>query len=245
MSARQMTESASADDRIDPMDLSPKFAAVLFDCDGVLVDSESITNGVLRGMLAELGWNLSKEEAVARFVGKMLRDEADVIEAHTGFRIDDAWLADFRRRRNVELEASLQAIPGVVEAVRTIVPAYPGRLACASSADRPKIELQLKKIGLYDVFEGRIFSGMELPKSKPAPDVYLAAADALGVDPAEAAVIEDSPTGVIAGRAAGSFVFGFCPPSPVHQRPEALLAVGADATFDSMTELPGLLTREL
>lgn len=226
------------------MDLSPKFAAVLFDCDGVLVDSESITNEVLRGMLADMGWDLTQEEAVARFVGKMLRDEADVIEEHTGVRIDADWLADFRQRRNVELEARLEAIPGVVDAVHIIEKAYPGRLACASSADRPKIELQLKKIGLYDVFKGRIFSGMELPRSKPAPDVYLAAAHVLGVDPAEAAVIEDSPTGVIAGRAAGSYVFGFCPPSPVHQTPETLLAAGADATFASMAELPGLVTRE-
>lgn len=226
------------------MDLSPKFAAVLFDCDGVLVDSESITNGVLRTMLAELGWDLSPEEAVTRFVGKMLRDEADVIEEHTGYRIDAGWLTEFRRRRNVELDARLEAIPGVVEAVRLLEPVYPGKLACASSADRPKIELQLKKIGLFDAFEGRIFSGMELPRSKPAPDVYLAAAHALDVDPAEAAVIEDSPTGVVAGRAAGSYVFGFCPPSPVHQTPEVLLAAGADATFDSMSELPGLLTRE-
>lgn len=150
------------------MDLSPKFAAVLFDCDGVLVDSESITNGVLRTMLAELGWNLSPEEAVTRFVGKMLRDEADVIEEHTGYRIDADWLTEFRRRRNVELDARLEAIPGVVEAVRLLEPVYPGKLACASSADRPKIELQLKKIGLYDAFEGRIFSGMELPgRSRP------------------------------------------------------------------------------
>ena len=99
------------------MDLSPKFAAVLFDCDGVLVDSESITNEVLRGMLADMGWDLTQEEAVARFVGKMLRDEADVIEEHTGVRIDADWLADFRQRRNVELEARLEAIPGVVDAV--------------------------------------------------------------------------------------------------------------------------------
>lgn len=83
---------------------------------------------------------------------------------------------------------------------------------------------------------------MELPRSKPAPDVYLAAADSLGVDPAEAAVIEDSPTGVIAGAAAGSHVLGFCPDSPVHQSAETLLSAGADEIFSSMDLLPGLLT---
>ncbi|RBP65106.1 HAD superfamily hydrolase (TIGR01509 family) [Brevibacterium sanguinis] len=224
------------------MTLSPKFAAVLFDCDGVLVDSEKITNEVLRVMLGEMGWHLSREECVARFVGRMLRDEADVIEAHTGQRIDEEWLMEFRRRRNVEIADSLEAIPGVVEAVRTLDEVYPGRLACASSADRPKITMQLQKIGLFDVFEGRIFSGVELDRGKPAPDVYLAAAAALGVDPAESAVVEDSPPGVEAGRAAGAHVLGFCPASPVHQSPELLLGLGADETFTDMTELPGLLT---
>ncbi|WP_210603949.1 HAD family hydrolase [Brevibacterium oceani] len=219
----------------------PKFSAVLFDCDGVLVDSESITNGVLHGMLVELGWQLTPEECIARFVGKMLRDEADVIEEHSGYRIDDEWMNEFRRRRNAELAASLQAIPGVVDAVHRIAEVYPGAIACASSADRPKIELQLRKIGLFDAFDGRIFSGMELPRSKPAPDVYLAAADALGIDPAEAAVIEDSPTGVIAGAAARSHVLGFCPDSPVHQSPETLLSAGAAEVFTSMEQLPGLL----
>lgn len=220
----------------------PKYSAVLFDCDGVLVDSESITNGVLHGMLVDLGWQLTPEECIARFVGKMLRDEVDVIEEHTGYRIDDEWMNEFRRRRNAELAASLQAIPGVVDAVRRIAEICPGAIACASSADRPKIELQLRKVGLFDAFEGRIFSGMELPRSKPAPDVYLAAADSLGVDPAEAAVIEDSPTGVIAGAAAGSHVLGFCPDSPVHQSAETLLSAGADEIFSSMDLLPGLLT---
>ncbi|MFE1082899.1 HAD family hydrolase [Brevibacterium sediminis] len=220
----------------------PKFSAVLFDCDGVLVDSESITNGVLHQMLQELGWQLSAEECIARFVGKMLRDEAEVIEAHTGFRIDEHWMQEFRRRRNAQLEASLQAIPGVVDAVHRIAEIYRGRIACASGADRPKIELQLRKIGLFDAFEGRIFSGMEQPNSKPAPDVYLAAAESLQIDPAEAAVIEDSPTGVIAGAAAGSRVLGFCPDSPVHQSAETLLAAGAGETFNAMDQLPGLLT---
>ncbi|GAA1858510.1 HAD family hydrolase [Brevibacterium marinum] len=223
------------------MDLKPKYAAVLFDCDGVLVDSERLTNTVLWEMLNEMGWQISREECVARFVGKMLRDEADVIEEHSGVRIDAEWLSRFRSRRNDALEASLEAIPGVAEAVRALAAAYPGRLACASSADRPKINLQLHKIGLFDVFDGRIFSGMEVPRSKPAPDVYLAAADALGVDPAATAVIEDSPTGVAAGVAADAHVLGFCPDSPVHQRPEALQNVGAHEIFTSMDQLPGLL----
>ena len=220
----------------------PKFSAVLFDCDGVLVDSESITNGVLHQMLQELGWQLTAEECIARFVGKILCDEADVIEEHTGFRIDMEWMEEFRRRRNAQLEASLKAIPGVVDAVHRTAEIYPGRIACASGADRPKIELQLRKIGLFDAFDGRIFSGLEQPNSKPAPDVYLAAAESLQINPAEAAVIEDSPTGVIAGAATGSHVLGFCPDSPVHQSAETLLAAGAAETFSAMEQLPALLT---
>src|SRR5699024_11286286 len=134
----------------------PKFSAVLFDCDGVLVDSESITNGVLHQMLRELGWQLTAEECVARFVGKMLRDEADVIEEHTGFRIDEERLNAFRRRRNAELELSLQAIPGVVGAVRRVAELSPGRIACSSVAHRPHLELHLKQIGPFDVCGARL-----------------------------------------------------------------------------------------
>jgi HAD superfamily hydrolase (TIGR01509 family) len=86
---------------------------------------------------------------------------------------------------------------------------FAGRLACASGADRAKVELQLTKVGLDHLFAGKIFSGMETPRSKPAPDVYLAAAAALGVDPARAAVVEDTATGVRAGVAAGATVFGY------------------------------------
>ena len=89
---------------------------------------------------------------------------------------------------------------------------------------------------------GKIFSGMETPLSKPAPDVYLAAAAALGVDPARAAVIEDTPTGVRAGAAAGATVFGYCPPgSPSHNPPQVLLDAGATHTFADMADLPALL----
>lgn len=225
--------------------IRPTYAAVLFDCDGVLVDSERITNTVLRAMLHELGWVISVEDCLRLFVGKMFRDEAPLIAKHTGFWIDDVWMAEFRARRDIALQEKLRVIPGAVDAVRAVALAYPDRIACASSADRPKIEMQLRKVGLYDVFAGRIFSGLELEHSKPAPDVYLAAASALGIDPAEAAVIEDSPTGVRAGHAAGAHVFGYSPDSPVHHRPEQLLAVGADETFADMADLPDLLTESV
>ena len=218
------------------------FDAVLFDCDGVLVDSELITNAVLRAMLHELGWQISEADCFRLFVGRTLHDEAAVITAHTGFTVTDEWLGDFRKRRNDALALDLLPIPGAVAAVREIDRIYRGTLACASGADRHKVELQLAKVGLAAVFAGKIFSGMETPRSKPAPDVYLAAAAALGVDPARTAVIEDTPTGVRAGVAAGATVFGYCPPaSPSHNVPEVLVAAGATHTFADMAGLPALL----
>jgi HAD superfamily hydrolase (TIGR01509 family) len=216
--------------------------AVLFDCDGVLVDSEQITNAVLRAMLGDLGWELTEEEGFRLFVGRALADEVGVIEAHTGFTVTDEWIAEFRRRRNDALAVSLLPIPGAVDAVHEIDKLFDGRVACASGADRPKIELQLAKVGLDRVFTGKVFSGMEMPRSKPAPDVYLAAAAALGVDPARCAVVEDTPAGVRAGVAAGAVVFGYCPPdSLAHHEPSVLTEVGAAHIFTSMTELGGIL----
>jgi beta-phosphoglucomutase-like phosphatase (HAD superfamily) len=219
------------------------YDAVLFDCDGVLVDSEAITNTVLRTMLHELGWPISAADCFRLFVGRALRDETAVIEAHTGFTVTDDWLDGFRKRRNDALTLDLLPIPGAVDAAREIDRLYRGRLACASGADRHKVELQLTKVGLDTVFAGKIFSGMETPHSKPAPDVYLAAAAALGVDPARTAVIEDTPTGVRAGVAAGATVFGYCPPdSPAHNDPRVLLEAGASHIFTDMARLPAELS---
>jgi HAD superfamily hydrolase (TIGR01509 family) len=203
-----------------------KFDAVLFDCDGVLVDSEPITNGVLRDMLEEQGWKLSSAECMRIFVGKAVSDEAATIAAHTGKPLTKAWLA----------------VHGAVEAVSQIHTLYQGRIACASGADRFKVEMQLKKCGLMPFFEGRIFSGHELPRSKPFPDVYLAAAAALGVDPKRCAVVEDTVTGATAGVAAGCTVFGFSPPELGHDAPNALKASGATHVFTDMADLAALLS---
>ncbi|OYY94643.1 MAG: HAD family hydrolase, partial [Polaromonas sp. 28-63-22] len=181
-----------------------KFDAVLFDCDGVLVDSEPITNGVLRDMLEERGWKLTPAECMRLFIGKAVKDEAALIEARTGQPLTEAWMHSFRERRNQGLMRDLQAIAGAAGAVATLHDLLEGRIACASGADRFKVELQLDKCGLMPYFTERIFSGHEMPRSKPAPDVYLAAAAALGVDPARCAVVEDTVTGVMAGVAAGA-----------------------------------------
>ena len=213
------------------------FDAVLFDCDGVLVDSEPITNGVLREMFAELGWMLTTEECMRLFVGKAVKDEAHLIEAHTGQPVTEDWLATFRRRRNEALERELQAVRNVHAAVAHVHETIAGRIACCSGADRFKVELQLTKCGLMPYFEDRIFSGHEMPRSKPAPDVYLAAAVALGVAPHRCAVVEDTVTGVTAGVAAGATVFGYSPAEAGHDAPDALRAAGAAHIFTDMAQL--------
>ena len=221
--------------------MTPRFEAVLFDCDGVLVDSEPITNGVLRDMLEEAGWTLSPQECMRIFLGKAVKDERARIEAHTGRPLTDEWLAAFRARRDALLRARLEPIVHAPEAVAQVHGLYQGRIACASGADLGKVKLQFEKTGLMKWFEGRIFSGHDLPRSKPFPDVYLAAAAALGADPRRCAVIEDTVTGVRAGVAAGATVFGYSPPEAGHDAPAALREAGASLVFTDMAQVPGLV----
>ena len=220
---------------------SLKFDAVLFDCDGVLVDSEPITNGVLRDMLAESGWVLTPAECMRLFIGKAVKDERALIEANTGQPLTDDWMQRFRERRNAGLLANVTAIRGAVQAAASIHALFNGRIACASGADRFKVELQMDKCGLMPYFKGHIFSGHETPRSKPFPDVYLAAAAALGVEPQRCVVVEDTVTGAMAGVAAGATVFGYSPPEAGHDLPDALRKAGAALVFTAMSALPQLL----
>ena len=215
-----------------------KFEAILFDCDGVLVDSEPIVNGVLRDMLEEAGWAMTLADCMATFVGKAVRDERALIAARTGRPLTDAWMAEFYDRRNAALQADLKAIAGADVAVQAAHAATGGRIACASGADRFKVEMQLAQVGLAPWFGGAVFSGHEMPRTKPAPDVYLAAAAHLGVAPARCLVVEDTPTGVQAGVAAGATVWAYCPDGAAKA---PLLAAGAQRLFTRMDELPQLL----
>ena len=188
-----------------------KFEAVLFDCDGVLVDSEPITNGVLRQMLNEAGWALSQAECMDIFIGKAVRDERARIERETGRPLTEDWMRAFYARRDQRLRAELRAMDGALQAVAAAHAHTAGRIACASGADRPKVVMQIDMAGMAPYFEDRIFSGHDMPRSKPAPDVYLAAAAHLGADPTRCLVIEDTATGARAGLDAGATVWGYCP----------------------------------
>jgi HAD superfamily hydrolase (TIGR01509 family) len=210
------------------------FEAVLFDCDGVLVDSEAITCGVLRDMLDENGWRMSLAECMAHFVGHSVRSRAELIESHTGKPLTDDFMDEFYRRRNIRLEKEITAIDGIHDAVRHVYERCEGRIAVASGADRFKVEMMLQRVGLFRFFEGRIFSGHEMPRSKPFPDVYLAAAANLQVAPAKCLVVEDTTVGIVAGVASGSRVWAY---SPSHSQNDALLQAGAVQVFAHMNDL--------
>lgn len=216
--------------------------AILFDCDGVLVDSEPLTMQVLRDLLAARGWEMTLTECMRIFVGKATRDEAALIEARTGQPFTQEWLEYFWAERDKALRQHLQSVPGAAEVVPHAHALVGGRIACVSGADRAKIHLQLQKTGLLPWFEGRIFSGHDMPRNKPAPDVYQAAMRALQVPSAQCLVIEDTPTGVRAAVAAGAQVIGLClPANPVVQAVD-LLRAGASRTISSMQEMLPIIT---
>jgi HAD superfamily hydrolase (TIGR01509 family) len=200
------------------------FEAVLFDCDGVLVDSEPITNGVLREMLREAGWELSAAECESIFIGKAVRDERERIERETGQPLTEAWMQAFYARRDARLRAELQTVAGAFDAVVAAHDHTAGRIACASGADKAKVVMQIDMAGMKPFFQDRIFSGHDCARSKPAPDVYLAAASHLNADPTRCLVIEDTGTGARAGLAAGATVWGYCPQG--HGRAFAGLPIG-------------------
>lgn len=210
------------------------FEAVLFDCDGVLVDSEAITCGVLRDMFEEQGWRMTLAECMQRFVGHTVKSQRAVIEANTGVPLTDAWLQQFFARRNERLERQITAIDGIHDAVAHLHDHCEGRIAVASGADRFKVEMMLRKVGLHGFFEGRIFSGHEMPRSKPHPDVYLAAAAHLQVAPARCLVVEDTTVGITAGVSAGATVWAYAP-AGVDVRP--LQQAGAVRVLAGMHEL--------
>lgn len=213
-----------------------RFDLVAFDCDGVLVDSEPVTCGVLADMLNELGWSVSLEETIELFVGRLVRDEMAMIASRCASPVPDDFYPQFVARRNAALEADIRPVRNVQAAVETL--AARGTAFCvASGADRAKMRLTLGKTGLLRWFDGKLFSGMEVPRTKPAPDVYLLAARTMGADPSRCVVIEDTPTGIAAGVAAGMTVFGYAE----RMDPARLLAAGAALVFDDMARLPELV----
>ena len=209
------------------------FELVIFDCDGVLVDSERIAVRVEAELLAELGWPLSQAEIVERFMGRTTEYMDEAIEARLGSRLPGDWRDQFQRRYREAFAAELVPVDGVLDALDQI--AVP--TCVASSGSHDKLRFTLGHTGLYERFEGRIFSGYEVANGKPAPDLFLHAAARMGAGPARCAVVEDSLYGVLAARAAGMRVFGYAGGLTPADRLEG----EATEVFEDMRELPRLL----
>jgi HAD superfamily hydrolase (TIGR01509 family) len=175
---------------------------VIFDCDGVLVDTEHLSVEVEVGILGELGWEITPAEIAERFLGISDADYVAKIEAHLGITLPPSWLDDMSPRYRAAFERDLQPVDGIVTALDALESAgiFTG---VASSGTPDKMRFTLGLTGLWDRFEGRIFSATEVSRGKPAPDLFLHAASTIGVQPVHCAVVEDSPAGVQASLAAG------------------------------------------
>jgi len=209
------------------------FDLVIFDCDGVLVDSERIAVRIDAIVLSRLGWELSEAEILERFVGRSDAHMVSEIEAHLGRPLDVGWDEEFVPLYTEALAADLEPVDGIGEALDAI--STPSCVASSSTHERLRFTLGLT--GLLDRFDGRIFSATEVEHGKPAPDLFLHAAARLGAIPARCAVVEDSRYGVESARAAGMRAFGYSG----GLTPADWLAGDGTVVFDDMRELPGLL----
>ena len=182
---------------------------VVFDCDGVLIDSEPLNVDLAMRAIRELGWDVTREEVVARYVG---RSEADVqadVAAMTGAPVPQEWVSRWREALDAAYQSHLRAAPGV-EAALTWLGNHRYAVCVASSATHQVLQRNLALTGLLGYFdEGTVFSATDVAHGKPAPDLFLHAAASLGFEPERCVVVEDSPFGVAAARAAGMPVVAY------------------------------------
>ena len=210
-----------------------RFDLVIFDCDGVLIDSERLAVRTESQILTELGWPLSEADVIERFVGRSSVYMQSVIEEKIGRRVD--WHVEFERRVREVCERELVPVEGVIEALELItVPT-----CIASSSSHTMLNFKLGLTGLAERFAGRVFSADDVAHGKPDPAVFLLTADSMGVAPDHCAVIEDSVSGVEAGLAAGMSVFAFSGGVTSARQ----LDRDGVVLFDTMRLLPGLLAR--
>ena len=205
---------------------------MIFDCDGVLVDSELISNTVLAGLLTEAGLPTTFEDCMRDYRGRSMESVVVLAARRNGGPLP----GDLAERYYAEAEAvfarELEAVPGVIDALDRI------DLPCcvASSGPHRKMAVTLRRAGLWERFEGRIFSASEVEHGKPAPDLFLHAAARMGFNPATTAVVEDSLPGIEAAVAAGMRALAF-----VRGGDAAALAAAGGEPFADMAELPALL----
>jgi HAD superfamily hydrolase (TIGR01509 family) len=207
---------------------------VIFDCDGVLVDTEHIALRLNLEIGPELGWAITAEEAVGLFLGRSTASVRAIIAERLGRDAAEQWDQRFIKLHHEAIERELQPVDGIREALaRITLPT-----CVASSGSHDKMRHTLGVTGLHDHFAGRIFSATEVANGKPAPDLFLHAAERMGVPPDRCVVVEDSRYGVQAARAAGMRALGFAG----GLTPRAWLEGPDTVVFDDMTALPSLLT---
>ena len=209
---------------------------VIFDCDGVLVDSETLENEISARCLTKAGFPITGPQARERFIGLTTQAMMDQVEAELGRKLPMDWAANYHACSHTALAGQVEAIEGVVAAIDALE-ALGFDTAVASSGEHAKMKITLGRTGLYKRFAGRIFSAQDVAHCKPAPDVYLLAAKTLGYKPEDCFAIEDSPIGARASVAAGMQTFGYA----AQINPALLIASGVSHVFFDMADLPGLV----
>lgn len=217
---------------------------IIFDCDGVLVDSEPISVDVLVDALGAAGVSIDSDEAYRRFLGRSLGAVIETARDEFGLEIDEAFLLKLRTDLYARFRRDLQPIPGIATALDDLQ-ANGFSWCVASSSQRERIELSLTVTGLIDRFVPHIFSASMVKHGKPAPDLFLYAAGQMQREPKDCIVIEDSPAGIEAAQAAGMTVFAFTGGSHAGtaEHRDAVTRLQPDAVFDAMAELLHLIAK--
>ncbi|RAQ91670.1 HAD family hydrolase [Burkholderia pseudomallei] len=212
---------------------------LICDCDGVLIDSETIAADVLVRELEARWPGVAARSIVLPLLGLRTERVLDCASARAGRALADSDIEAIRR----SVEAAAVQAP-IVDGIDAALARIDLTIACASNSRRHYVDAALRRAGLKRFFGERLFCADGVARPKPAPDVYLAAAQALGVAPSQCLVVEDSATGVTAASAAGMTVLGFVGGGHASPRQvDALRAIGARRVFDDMRELPGLVSR--
>ncbi len=214
----------------------PRWQLVIFDCDGVLVDSERISNGVLAQMLSAEGLPTTMAEARRDYQGLLLADVLERAQERLGRQLPEGWLAEYEDERAAAFRRELRAVDGAAEAVGRVSDA--GVAVCVASQGKlSKTRLSLELTGLRELFaEGALFSAESVRRGKPDPDLFVHAAAAMGVGRDRCVVVEDTPSGVAAAVAAAMRAIGYAADGDEH----ALELAGAEI-IRSLAELPGRL----
>ncbi|MVT53836.1 HAD-IA family hydrolase [Bradyrhizobium yuanmingense] len=213
---------------------------IIFDCDGVLVDSEVISCRAHAEVLTKHGYPITSEQVFARFLGRSTKQANLEIETELGRKLPEAYHGDLQDELFRAFEADLEAIRGIHDVLDVVTQA----VCVASSGSHPRMRVSLGSTGLYERLAPNIFSASQVTNGKPAPDLFLFAASQMGVPPERCVVIEDSLAGIAGARAAGMKVFGFYGGSHCgNGYAETLRQAGADLIFADMHRLPELVRR--